>query len=94
MVMSQQNHFAESELANNYLYNGKEMQNDELANIKLGWYDYGARMYDAELGRWHVIHNKAEKYSATSPYTYALNNPIPPLARTYSPCCFQKQGSC
>ena len=33
-------------------------------------------MYDPELARWHVIDNKAEKYPSTSPYTYALNNPI------------------
>ncbi len=76
MVMGQQNHFAESELANNYLYNGKEMQNDELANIKLGWYDYGARFYDPALGRWHAIDPHADKYFSWSPYNYVYNNPI------------------
>jgi len=29
-----------------FLYNGKELQTD----LDLGWYDYGARMYDAALG--------------------------------------------
>lgn len=76
MVMNQQNYFANGVFSNKYLYNNKELQDDELAGNSLGWYDYGARFYDPELGRWHVIDNKADKYAGSTPYAYALNNPI------------------
>ena len=55
-----------------YKYNGKELDRKG----GLNWYDYGARHYDAMIGRWHVVDPMAEKYYGWSPYTYCLANPI------------------
>lgn len=41
----------------------------------MNWYDYGARHYDAALGRWHAKDPSSEKYYGVSPYTYCINNP-------------------
>ncbi|WP_411032228.1 RHS repeat-associated core domain-containing protein [Spongiimicrobium sp. 3-5] len=58
--------------AQNYKYNGKEL-NEELG---LNWHDYGARNYQADLGRWMNVDNHADSYFDYSPYSYVINNPI------------------
>ncbi|WMW76928.1 DUF6443 domain-containing protein [Flavobacterium sp. 20NA77.7] len=55
-----------------YKYNGKELQ-DELG---LNMYDYGARNYDAALGRWMNIDPLAETSRRWSTFTYCYNNPL------------------
>ena len=42
----------------------------------MNWSDYGARNYDAALGRWMNIDPLASKYYSISPYVYVANTPI------------------
>ncbi len=56
----------------NYGFVGKE-ENDELG---LEWLDFGARNYDASIGRWMNLDPMSEKFYGWTPYKYSLNNPI------------------
>ena len=55
-----------------YKYNGKEL--DRMHGLDL--FDYGARHYDAAIGRWGTVDPLAEKYYSVSPYAYVANNPV------------------
>jgi RHS repeat-associated protein len=57
---------------NGYKYNGKELNEDLGLNLS----DYGARWYDASLGRWWSVDPMGYVLPTESPYNYAGCNPV------------------
>ena len=51
-------------------FNGNEYQPE------WGVYDYGARMYDVQIGRWMSVDPLADAREWVSPYNFVQNNPI------------------
>ena len=60
-------------IENRWRYSGKEEQ-DAVAGIP--YIDYGARLYDARIGRWLSPDPLAEKYFSLSLYNYCGDDPI------------------
>ncbi|MBE6226689.1 MAG: hypothetical protein E7121_06330 [Bacteroidales bacterium] len=64
-VLTQQN--------NGYIYTGSLIYASNTGN--LNYLDYGARMYDSNIGRWMVQDPLAEQLCGITPYRFSLNNP-------------------
>jgi RHS repeat-associated protein len=62
---------------NKYKYNGNELQSNEFSDGSgLELYDFNARTYDQQIGKFTTQDPLAGKYFSSSPYNYVDGNPI------------------
>jgi RHS repeat-associated protein len=62
---------------NKYRYGEKELNNEEFSDgSQLEVYDYNARTYDPQIGRFQAMDLLAGKHNEWSTYSYSLNSPI------------------
>jgi RHS repeat-associated protein len=59
-----------------YRYGFNGMEKDEEFKGEGNSYDFGARMYDARIGRWLSVDSKSSEYESFSPYGFVLNSPL------------------
>jgi len=56
---------------NKFKLTSNELQDEFGLNL----YNFGARMQDMQIGRWHSIDPQAEKFTYETPFAYVGNNP-------------------
>jgi RHS repeat-associated protein len=77
LVMSGISSKSASSLINRQKFTGKELQSQEFSDGSgLEWTDFGARMYDNQIGRWHAVDPLTHETPFESPYSAMGNNPI------------------
>jgi RHS repeat-associated protein len=68
---------AAGKMENKIQFMGKEKQDKEFSDGSgLEWNDFGARMFDPQIGRWNHVDPLASKFPHMSPYATFNNNPL------------------